>query len=623
MIKSIEIKYFRSIYQAKITDIKDINIITGKNDVGKSNFIRAMNLFFNNCINVPDDFDFYENFNLKRLTESKTRKRKQQIVISITFERGKGYTRTLPDSFTITKRWYRDSNEPIVSDDIESRLRAEHKKYTGSVKASLTKYLNRIRFINIPAVKDNNIFFSLMKMLQENIYVQELNESKEISELTNKMNESIDSVTKELSEDYYKATHIKSSIEMPSSFATLYKSLQVSTNTTDGDVVLDNRGDGFRTRYIPAILNYIAKNSRFEYIWGFEEPENSLEFGLASEMADDFYNIYRNNSLIFITTHSAAFVEIGNKKNAEGFRCYFDGSTHISTYKDAIGFPELEEELGYAKLLGKQFEEYLELKERNRKLDEEVEGLLSILSNSNIKSHKPVLLTEGKTDEMHLKAARKTLKNVAKNIVIKGLHGDDELAKLLLGLRNINPSKKIIGMFDRDSVDSIKKKDDIFENIDSEKFIKISTNVYAFIIPIARTDEYGKEISIEHYYTKDDLTKKKNGRRLFLANEFGKRGIGKDGQFYTKARGIDTKCNTSSIVDENVFRIKDVDGRHSVAMPKSDFADSMLNDKDFSSGVDFSEFKKIFDVINSIIWWDSIDIKNQHSCKKEEIKNEL
>ncbi|MFY7671572.1 AAA family ATPase [Tenacibaculum sp. MEBiC06402] len=53
IIKSIRIKYFRSILNTtrgniKYLPTKDLNIIVGSNDAGKSNYLRALNLFFNN-----------------------------------------------------------------------------------------------------------------------------------------------------------------------------------------------------------------------------------------------------------------------------------------------------------------------------------------------------------------------------------------------------------------------------------------------------------------------------------------------------------------------------------------------------------------------------------------------
>lgn len=38
IIKSIDIKYFRSIYRGGLSEVADVNVISGRNDAGKSNF---------------------------------------------------------------------------------------------------------------------------------------------------------------------------------------------------------------------------------------------------------------------------------------------------------------------------------------------------------------------------------------------------------------------------------------------------------------------------------------------------------------------------------------------------------------------------------------------------------
>jgi len=47
IISQIEIRYFRSIYYLKITKNNSLNIFSGGNDAGKSNILKALNLFFN------------------------------------------------------------------------------------------------------------------------------------------------------------------------------------------------------------------------------------------------------------------------------------------------------------------------------------------------------------------------------------------------------------------------------------------------------------------------------------------------------------------------------------------------------------------------------------------------
>lgn len=85
MIEKIEIQYFRSIYRTTIKGVGDINVLTGKNDVGKSNVLRALNLFINNCIISDGDYNFLQNYNLKRLVEVRkdTIKGKQFIQIKM------------------------------------------------------------------------------------------------------------------------------------------------------------------------------------------------------------------------------------------------------------------------------------------------------------------------------------------------------------------------------------------------------------------------------------------------------------------------------------------------------------------------------------------------------------
>jgi len=48
IIDKVEINYFRSIYSGSMNQLKDMNVLVGGNDQGKSNVLRALNLFFHN-----------------------------------------------------------------------------------------------------------------------------------------------------------------------------------------------------------------------------------------------------------------------------------------------------------------------------------------------------------------------------------------------------------------------------------------------------------------------------------------------------------------------------------------------------------------------------------------------
>ena len=89
-IEKIEIQYFRSIYHETISGLERLNVFSGRNDVGKSNILKALNLFFNNETDAGVPFDFLENFNFQRLRECKESiKGKQFIQIKVTFIRGR------------------------------------------------------------------------------------------------------------------------------------------------------------------------------------------------------------------------------------------------------------------------------------------------------------------------------------------------------------------------------------------------------------------------------------------------------------------------------------------------------------------------------------------------------
>lgn len=69
-INQIRIKYFRSIYSVAFDTISDtLTVFTGGNDVGKSNVLRALNLFFNDETDVDEEIIFERDF-------SKIRKKK-------------------------------------------------------------------------------------------------------------------------------------------------------------------------------------------------------------------------------------------------------------------------------------------------------------------------------------------------------------------------------------------------------------------------------------------------------------------------------------------------------------------------------------------------------------------
>ncbi len=459
-IQKIEIQYFRSIYNQTMREIKDLNVFTGKNDVGKSNTLKALNLFFNNQTDANMPFVFEENYNFKRKEEVRkdSIKGRQFIQIKITFIRGAQSEKTLPEIFTVTKTWYRNDIMPsVIADDVERQMIKCGKKYNDRSKSSLTTFLNKIKFIYVPAIKDDATFQFVMNQLQDTIYNDKLAESGDLKDSLGKLSTVVSLSANEINIEFQKVTGISTSITTPKTITDLYKTLAVSTEFGANTVDLSKRGDGIRVRYIPSILNHIASTSKKNYIWGFEEPENSLEYNLALEMSNSFKDVYSKHSMIFITSHSPAFIGLHSSETVQCYRCFSeDNSTKIILMKDAKKYKSIEEELGYVKIQQEIYEKYMESITLNKKLEENNKSLNKQIQNYE----KPIVLTEGKTDVAILTVAWKKLYGELEcPFIIKSCNinqedensaaGCDMLATYLKSYR-FDAKCIVIGLFDRD-----------------------------------------------------------------------------------------------------------------------------------------------------------------------------
>ena len=161
---------------------------------------------------------------------------------------------------------------------------------------------------------------------------------------------------------------------------------------------------------------------------------------------------------------------------------------------------------------------------------------------------KPIIITEGKTDWKHLKAAMKALNINDLDIEIyeyENAFGDQNLLKYLKSFPWIPKNRKVIGIFDRDNFSVLKCKE-----LETQEYVIFQYGVYGFAIPLVNEDLYGKEISIEHYYKKDDLTKKtENGRRIFLGEEFNDKGLGRKEHLFTRIDGLKKKVSNNGVID--------------------------------------------------------------------------
>lgn len=415
IIDSITIRYFRSVYTLNIGQCEDITIVSGRNDVGKSNILKALNLFFCQQSDYLHNFDFVEDYsNIRRDEVKKDTIRGQQFIsISIRFLRGNRMENSLPPSFSVTKRWDMHSSECKMTSDVLARMEQFSKKHgkkfsEKTTNTSLSTFLNRIRYIYVPAIKDEQVFKETLNLLQESLFSSK--NKKILDTPINEANHAVQNVIGELQKDFEDATGIKNFVELPNTLNYTHGLLQVNTQTSN-------------------------------------------------------------------------------------------------------------------------------------------------------------------------------------TVLLKFLHSLRD---------NVQSNQVIIGMFDRDTP-LLTEINGSRVDIRNEKFVKIGKNIFAFSIPVPHARAESNQISIEHYFTDEEIKTELEGKRLFIGNEFYKTGVCKSNPSLYYKSGARVADTIKIIEHESNNYVMNADGTGDYSISKSAFVNAICEEKDSFKGFSFDEFQKIFDVINSIV----------------------
>jgi len=518
IINRIEISYFRSLYKIDLRGVKDLNIISGSNDAGKSNVLKALNLFFNGFTDWSQTIDFYSDINKSRLMEvrSESVKGKQIIWIAITFDTPDSYSGSLPSSVRVKKKWDR-YNEERVDTNIDTKEKHGDLPSSESVaNRFLSRFLNKIEFEYIPAVRDEEFRRHLLRRLQDHILETQEGDEK-LSETVSNLADHIDPRINKLRKDFERITGIESSISPPDDITSLFQAFNVSTSYGDDhQVPLEQRGDGIQSQYLLSVLRHICSTDNKYHIWAFEEPENSLEYrrvkGLSEDLKDDC-----SDSQIFVTTHSPALINIEGE-GYEILRAYKeDENTQISNVFDS----ELKEDIGIEKIKSDTYEDYKSKVEKIEKLEEEIEKVED--------SNRHEIIAEGKTDAKILKKAFE--KRVDEEMEVKFRSVDpipddiDESAggahPLFMFIETVDPSDecKKIAVFDNDSkgISKFESLSNNFDEVEGNVRVKkhINNKAYAILLPRPefRSDDEG--VMIEKMFTDEVMRERTdNGRGL-------------------------------------------------------------------------------------------------------------
>lgn len=504
IIETIKIRNFRSIKSATI-DARNLNIFVGLNDVGKSNVLKALNLFFNDQTDYGIKFDFDRDFSYYYTKESHRRK---EIVIEIQFNIPEYYKES--GVFTWTKTWKADEKTDEILNSAGEKP---------SVRSRVPGALRRIRYRYVPAVKSKEYYKSLLSDLY---YTVSSVLGSPLESSVREFSNVLKTYTSQISDEVINRVGINSSLSIPDNLSELFTTLVFQTNSGNNDakIPLDMRGDGIQARHIPIVLKYIADEDqktrnqgsmKVSTIWGFEEPENGVELSRVFDMAKDFSD-YSSDIQMFITTHSPAFYTIDNSEASQVFYVKNGKNNEGTLLCDSEDMSEVGYAMGLMPIVAPYIAKQEQILNETRKLYSQ-QGIMDI----------PTIFVEGESDKKLLDQAISLFFPVAKQMINNNKlrvftkpeeGGCTKLVDLALSWEYSGNHNKAVVLFDKDSAGAKSRA----ELVNSEVYRRNNSNVKAiFIEPTDNIKEVLRVLpsfsyEMEHLFSLDcwlQLKKKK------------------------------------------------------------------------------------------------------------------
>jgi predicted ATP-dependent endonuclease of OLD family len=408
-IRRIKIEGFRSIIELDM-HATDLTVIVGDNDSGKSNVLRALNLFFNGQTNPNSPFIFANDYS--RYTEPRAKKA-SEIAVELRLELPESYRQNNGDQILWRKRWRADG----LQAHIEMLGIRFQKKKRGSgfieeifdlpSRSRVPALLNRIQFEYVPAVRGADFFRSLRGRIFE--VIAQASESV-VRESSGQFETVIGDAVSGLLESISLELKDNSKLRLPNDLTSIFESLDFLNG--EKSISLDSRGDGIKARYIPLILKFIAEKSRESsglsptFIWAYEEPENNLEFRRAQALADSFKKLAQDEfSQVILTTHSPVFYNMHLHVDNAGICTAY----HLSHTTPAVGTKansareanvSLDESMGAMAIIAPHIQAAQDALAEASNQAEDLRKKLEALNPNN----RPTLFVEGVTEYLVFKA---------------------------------------------------------------------------------------------------------------------------------------------------------------------------------------------------------------------------
>jgi len=329
IITNIEIEKFRSCRSMQVKDCGNFNILSGRNNSGKSNILRALSLFFKNEIEEGVLIDLSRDCNSRE-----KEKKKISITLSFKLDEKLKIQQTIQDVSELIPRECRIKKEYVFNKTDISKYQIlyylDDRLLEEKEKQLVEQFLHLFNFRYIQSNKTAlNVLTENLKEIQSELkfrYRSKYRDENIRKELDKKQKDSIDvikslatQILKPISDEMIKAdqTIVDVDIGTPNEIVELLNTVSYQIKLKSG-VVLNEKfqGNGMQSILLYSILYLIDRNYHRKFgwkiatIWAVEEPESFLHFDLENQLANYFSENAENLNerfQIFSTTHSNVF----------------------------------------------------------------------------------------------------------------------------------------------------------------------------------------------------------------------------------------------------------------------------------------------------------------------------
>lgn len=433
-LKKFRVKNFRSLINVEIEFVNGFPVvITGENNIGKTNFLRALNVFFNH-LKSPELYD--KKLDIPHHIYYGSRGGRNKTEFFASFD-DNGAAKEVHVLFKDNEISYKINGKKTDSEDFSLFIDNFCLFFIESHNIHLPSLIGTI-------LEEDGLLPLDKKRRKQHDSLKKLKEFVDLSK------KAIDDIQKNINIFFKELTNFDGFLKDAEiainfvEFERLRDILRTMTSITlnDGNNhVIESKGSGAQRAVFLSLMQYISSNIKGkQIIWAIDEPEAFLQPKLQKKVFDTLNSMCNSNDqIIILTTHSQYFINI-NKPDSINL---FKGASELKLYerRPGVKFHEINTQNILFRTL---YEKMQAIKEH-----------LGIQSNDSWEIFPFNIIVEGECDKRYLEFFFTALGKEIPRIIFSG--GASKIAGELQYFENIaNNSSfqsmpKVICIFDNDT----------------------------------------------------------------------------------------------------------------------------------------------------------------------------